>query len=103
VRQGRFYEFTVQYSPAELINQATIDDDNIVITSRRGLHERAKVFTFSTAGDFIKVIYRINIRKLNIRDQTAMLNIDMRADQVLDSLGDAVAPGLLAQFQAGLE
>jgi hypothetical protein len=29
-----------------------------------------------------------------------MLNIDMRADQVLDSLGDAVAPGLLAQFQA---
>ena len=93
------YQFAVQYAAGQSINAATIGDNNFIVTGPRGVHERARMVSISTSGNVTTAVYSFRIDKLGLRHPTATLNINLRPNQVIDNFGNAVAPGLLGQFQ----
>lgn len=94
------YQFTVQYAAGQTINAATLGNRNILVTGPHGIHVWARLASVSTGGNVVTAVYSVRTDKLANRRGTGKLNIELRPDQVFDNFGNAVAPGLLAQFEA---
>ncbi|MBF2050688.1 MAG: hypothetical protein IGS54_25550 [Elainella sp. C42_A2020_010] len=99
------YDFTVTYSDDVAVNVNSLTNNNILVTSTNGFNQLASRVSISNTGNGTprSVTYRITAPGGSWDSaDNGSYSITLQANQVSDTSGKFVAPGLLGNFQVNI-